>query len=85
MLKLALDVFLNLLNEKLFNNLNKNMEKSTEKKFGYFWLFCGLVWAGAGIRHLVVKEDITGAVIEFVALVFCLVLAYKFFSSCKGE
>ena len=61
------------------------MEKSTEKKFGYFWLFGGLIWAGAGIRHLVVKEDITGAVIEFVAFVFCLILARKFFESCKSK
>jgi len=59
------------------------MEKSTEKKFGYFWLIVGLIWAGVGIRHLVVKEDLVWVLIEFVAVVFCLILAYKFFTSLK--
>jgi len=61
------------------------MEKSTEKKFGYFWVIGGLIWAGAGLRHLLVKEDLVGALIEFAAVALCLILAYNFFASSKSK
>ncbi|MFH1427011.1 MAG: hypothetical protein ABIG60_00565 [Patescibacteria group bacterium] len=59
------------------------MGKIKEKYFGYFWLFGGLIWIGAGIRHLVVRGDLVGGLIEFVAAFCSLILAYKYLTSSK--
>ncbi|MBU3934988.1 hypothetical protein KKC00_03440 [Patescibacteria group bacterium] len=57
------------------------MNKKTVKVFSIFWLFSGLIWAVAIIRHIAVKNDITGIVIYAVAAVVSIVLAFAYYKN----
>ena len=54
------------------------MNKKTSKILALFWLLSGLIWLAAFIRHVIVRDDMVGAIIYIVAsaVSFVLCLAY---------
>jgi len=57
------------------------MNKKSSRIFSVFWLVSGLVWVIATIRHVIVKDDIVGAVIYIVAAIVSFVLAFAYYRS----
>jgi len=55
------------------------MSKKSSKIFSIFWLVAGLVWVIATVRHIIVKDDIVGAVIYIVAAVVSFILAFAYY------
>jgi len=55
------------------------MNKKSSKIFSIFWLVTGLVWVIATVRHIIVKDDIVGAVIYIVAAVVSFILAFAYY------
>jgi len=55
------------------------MNKKTSKIFSIFWLVAGLVWVIATIRHIIVKDDIVGAIIYIVAAAVSFILAFAYY------
>jgi len=54
------------------------MSKKQIRGFYIFWIFSGVIWLAAGIRHYFWVEDTTGAIIEFVAAVLSFILAWAY-------
>ena len=55
------------------------MNKKSSKIFSIFWLVAGLVWVIATVRHIIVKDDIVGAVIYIVAAIISFILAFAYY------
>ena len=55
------------------------MNKKSSKIFSIFWLFTGLVWIIATVRHIIVKDDIVGAIIYIVAAIVSFILAFAYY------
>ena len=55
------------------------MNKKSSKIFSIFWLVTGLVWVIATARHIIVKDDIVGAVIYMVAAIISFILAFAYY------
>ena len=55
------------------------MNKKSSKIFSIFWLVTGLVWVIATARHIIVKDDIVGAVIYIVAVIVSFILAFAYY------
>ena len=55
------------------------MNKKSSKIFSIFWLVTGLVWAIATVRHIIVKDDIVGAVIYILAAIVSFILAFAYY------
>ena len=55
------------------------MNKKSSKIFSIFWLVTGLVWVIATVRHIIVKDDIIGAVIYIVAAIVSFILAFAYY------
>jgi len=55
------------------------MNKKSSKIFSIFWLVTGLVWVIATVRHIIVKDDIVGAVIYIVAAIVSFILAFAYY------
>ena len=54
------------------------MTKKQIKFFFIFWLISAVAWLAGGIRHIVVSEDIVGAIIFFAASATSTILVFKF-------
>ena len=57
------------------------MNKKSTKVFSVFWLVAGLVWVVAAVRHIIVKDDIVGAILYVVAAIISSVLAFAYYRS----
>lgn len=55
------------------------MNKKSSKIFSVFWLVTGLAWVIATVRHIIVKDDIVGAIIYIVAAIISFILAFAYY------
>ncbi len=49
------------------------------KLFFAFWLVSGLIWLFAVARHIIVRNDVTGAIIYMIAAVASFILAFAYY------
>lgn len=57
------------------------MDKKTSKIFSIFWLLAGMVWLIATVRHIIVKDDIIGAIIYIAAAIASFLLAFAYYKN----
>lgn len=58
------------------------MSKKRARFFSLLWLANAIIWAVSGTRY-VLRDDLTGAVINFLAALVSVALALAFFKGVK--